>query len=134
MVMIRFMRTMLRLPGRWVAWVGLLVAANMVAPLFFLPRPEALVVLGALMLGAVTQMTLFARLGFVRLLGVGHVWWLVMLPWLWTRADVLRPEGAFGWWISAVVLLNSLSLVIDTTDVARYLMGDRAPQIADELG
>jgi hypothetical protein len=134
MVMIRFMKTLLRLPSRWVAWVGLLVAANMIAPLFFLPRMEAVVVLAALMLGALTQMAMFARLGFVRLLGAGHVWWMLMLPWLWTRTDVLRPEGAFGWWVSAVVVLNGLSLVIDVTDVARYLMGDRAPQVGSEPG
>jgi len=63
------------MPIHWRIWVGALVTTNMVA-LFFLSHVEAWVVLIAFMLGAVTQMYMLAKKGFVRLLGLGHVYWI----------------------------------------------------------
>jgi hypothetical protein len=101
----------------------------MVAPLFFLGRLEAVVVLVGLMLGGISQMAMFGRLGFVRLLGLGHIWWIPMLVWLWARADLFAPQGAFGYWLLALFVVNSLSLLIDATDVVRYALGDRESQL-----
>ena len=124
-----FFRCMLKMPAHWIVWIAMLMAANGMAPLFYLTSPEAQLTLAAMMLGAMIQMTLYARLGFVRFLGVGHAPWLFLVPWLWLRLDTAPTNGMFRNWMLAVIVLNGLSLLIDITDVARYAMGDRAPQI-----
>ena len=127
--MIDFFRTMLTLPKPWVAWVMLLMTANMVVPLFFLGTPEGKVVLGAFMVGAVLQMAIFSAKGFVRLLGIGHIAWVPMLAWLWTRLDHAPAGSFFSYWLLATIVLVGLSLLIDGVDVVRYLRGERDPQL-----
>ncbi|MFQ5443802.1 MAG: hypothetical protein ACE5EK_04200, partial [Nitrospinales bacterium] len=111
-VMIDFFRTLLLMKKPWVIWVGMLLAANMVAPLFFIETIEAQAVLAAAMAGAMIQMVIFGNQGFVRLLGIGHVFWIPLVLWLLTRLDTDTLETPFGMWLGAVMVLNSLSLLI----------------------
>ena len=123
-----FLRGMGTLAWPWWIWVGLLGIVNMVAPLFFLGSLEARVVLAGMLTGAVVQMLIVGRLGFVRLLGIGHiVAWLPMLLWLVPRLSNLDSATPFGRWLFAVVVLDLVSLAIDLVDVGRYLAGDRQP-------
>jgi hypothetical protein len=123
-----FLRGMGSLAWPWWIWIGLLVVANGLAPLFFLGSTEARVVLAAMLLGAVVQLAIVSRLGFVRLLGLGHiVVWVPMLLWLVPRLSNLSAATVFGRWLYAVVALDLLSLAIDFVDVGRYLAGDRQP-------
>ena len=91
-LMVEFMRGVLSLKKPWIVWVMLLMAANFVAPLFFLGSAEARVVLAAFVIGACMQMAILRARGFVRLMGSGHFLWLAMLPWLATRLAA-APEG-----------------------------------------
>ena len=123
-----FTRGMASLARPWWVWVGLLGLVNVVAPLFFLGSLEAKVVLTAVLVGAGVQFAIVSRLGFVRLLGVGHiVVWVPMLLWLVPRLANLDAASAFGRWLFAVVALDLASLAIDFVDVGRYLAGDRRP-------
>ena len=126
---IGFFRTMLTLPKPWVGWVMLLMTVNMVAPLFFLDRPEGKVVLGAAVVGAALQTGIFSAKGFVRLLGAGHIAWVPMVAWLWTRLDHAPPGSLFRYWLLATIVLVCISLLIDAADVIRYLRGERDPQL-----
>jgi hypothetical protein len=126
--MLQFMKHILSMPLPWRLWVAALFMTNMGA-LVFLPRVEAWVVLGGLCLGAMLQTAIFARLGFVRLLGLGHFHWFAMLTWLFLRLDSLSGEPSFHRWVIAVSAFCGLSLVIDTIDVLRYLRGERGPTI-----
>lgn len=125
---LRFTEHIWRMPIHWRLWVAVLFLTNMGA-LLFVPRPEALVVLLGLFAGAVFQNVIFARLGFVRLLGLGHFHWFAMVAWLVVRLDSISGETWFHHWVLAVVIACALSLVIDTIDVVRYLLGDRGPTI-----
>ena len=127
--MIEFMRTMFVNGKGLAAWIVLLLAANMVGPLLFINTLEGQVVLAAFVAGALSQMVLFAAKGFVRLLGIGHVFWVPLIPWLWSRLDELPPSGPFGYWVAAVMILNSMSLLVDVADVVRYMRGERAPHL-----
>jgi len=127
--MIDFFRTMLTLPKPWVAWVMLLMTANMIIPLFYLRTTEGKIVLAAAVLGAITQTAIFSAKGFVRLLGIGHIAWVPMVYWLWTRLDAAPAGSLFRYWIVATLVLVSLSVLIDATDVIRYLRGERDPQL-----
>jgi len=120
---------MLLLPTPWVIWVALLVLFNLILPWFFIAAVEAKVVLVAFMPAAFIQMAIFSRRGFVRLLGVGHFVWLPMIPWLWARLELAEPTTYFLYWMTVVIVLDSLSLLVDIVDVVRYLLGEREPTV-----
>ena len=122
-----FMKTMLMMPKPWVGWLGMLTFANFISPLIFITTLEGQVVLGTGIVSAMIQMGIFQAKGFVRLLGIGHSPWIPMLVWLWPRLD--WDFSIFAYWILALIVLNSLSLIIDAVDVARYLMGERDPHL-----
>jgi hypothetical protein len=107
---------------------------NLVGPLFFLGRFEAWVVLAAYFTAAGVILTLHRRLGWVRLLGIGHFVWLPMLPWLILRGTATGVDGLFALWLFSVVCIDGISLVIDIVDVLRYLGGDRRPIVASAGG
>ncbi len=129
-VLVGFNKGVLAMAKPWQAWMVLLVLMNLVLPLFFLGKPEATVVLVGIMVSMFIMMTLFARFGFVRLLGLGHIPWLFTIPWLWLQlGQTIENGGTFYYWLLAVVVLDSISLVIDAVDVVRYWMGERQPTI-----
>ena len=94
--------------------------------------PEGKVVLGAMVFGAFLQTAIFSVKGFVRLLGIGHIAWVPMVAWLWTRLELAPPTSLFRYWLLAVIVLASLSLLIDVADVIRYLRGERDPTVTAE--
>jgi len=132
-ILIGFNRGVLAMAKPWQLWMFFLVAANLVLPFFFLGTPEAIVVLAGVGVSMVIMMTLFAKLGYVRLLGLGHIPWLFMVPWLWSRLGQTAESGYFYYWLLAVVVLDSISLVIDTVDVVRYWKGERTPMITADI-
>ena len=113
----------------WRAWLGLLMIANLVVPVYFIGSQEGKVVLGCMLFGATLQMLIIRRLGFVRLLGVAHVAWLPMIWWLAGRLEALEAGTLFYGWILATIALNTTSLAIDAMDVTRWLRGDRTPTV-----
>ena len=131
-VALDFMRTMLRFPAGWLVWIAALMLVNGVVPVFLLPAPEAAVTLATFMLAAVLQMTLFGRFGFVRLLGIGHAPWLVLVPWAWLRLGALPVGSPIRFWLISLVLLNTGSLLVDGADVVRYIRGERDPVLTLE--
>ena len=67
--------------------------------------------------------------GFTRLIGLGHAPWLILVPWLVTR--VLAMDGVnddsgltLKIWLWVVVLLNSVSLLVDALNVYAYMQGE----------
>ncbi len=128
-VMLRFMKTMFVNGPGLTAWISLLLLANMVVPLVLIATIEGQLVLAAAMAGALTQTAIFATKGFVRLLGVGHVFWVPLIVWLWTRVGGFPPDSPFTVWITSVIVLNGVSLTIDVSDVWRYVAGERRPHL-----
>ena len=126
---LRFNQGLFSMPPLWQAWLLALVSANLIAPLFFLGRLEAQVVIAALVLSMVFMTILTGRFGFSRILGLGHIWWVPLLGFLWSRLADVPPTDAFGLWLRAVMALNVTSLIIDTVDVVRFLAGERAETV-----
>ena len=112
-------------------WVLLLISVNIITPFFFLEHVEAQVVLAAGALGMVLMTALTARFGFSRIIGVGHIAWLPLLGFLWTRLPDVPATDAFGLWLRAVIMLDAISLGFDALDVVRFLRGDRAETVLD---
>ena len=127
--MIGFTKGLMSMPMPWLVWLGLLLAVNVVGPIYFFEALEAKVVLVAFLASLGLMTAIFAAKGFVRLLGIGHILWVPMVPWLWIRLDQVGPGEPIGYWITAVIILDSISLIIDGIDVLRYLKGERRPHI-----
>lgn len=121
-------RDLFRMPMPWPLWIVALLALNVVVPLFFWDHIEARVTLYVLLAQALVMQILHYRFGFVRLLGVAHIGWFALVPWLAMRgADGwLDPASPFGMWLWATVGVNTLSLILDVADVTRYARGERA--------
>ena len=125
----RFMKAIFSMEAPWPLWVALLMALNMIAPLFFFETLEAKAVLISTLAGAGLMKLLFYKYGFVRLLGVGHIFWVPIVIWLGSRFAEFSFESPFEIWILSIMVFNSLSLVLDAMDVVRYINGDRQPMV-----
>ncbi len=126
---IKFNKGVMRMPIHWQLWLALLVIVNFVIPLFFLNRLEAQIVVGTLVASMTLMTVLTAISGFTRLLGLGHIFWIPLLYFLWMRLEQDPADDFFGLWIRVVMVLNALSLVIDAVDVVRYIAGDRSETV-----
>jgi hypothetical protein len=107
-------------------WAICLIAVNLGA-LFFLDTFYGRVALLVALAGIAVMMVIYTRLGFVRLLGIGHVFWVPMLIWFASSLPDRQTDPALYWWVVVLIGFNAVSLVIDAADVARYLRGERAP-------
>ncbi len=122
---IKFNKGMMKMPFHWQLWLVLLLTVNLIVPFFYIDRVEAQVVLAVLVASFVLSTILTARVGFTRLLGLGHILWVPLLWFLWTHLEQNPPDDSFGIWIRTLMTLNAMSLVIDAVDVIRYIVGDR---------
>jgi len=122
---IKFNKGMMNMSTPVRLWLLALVTVNLVLPLFFLERVEAQVVIAVMVASMMLLTALTSITGFTRLLGLGHILWIPMLYWLWTRLDQIPADEVFGVWIRMLMSLNAVSLVIDAIDVTRYLAGER---------
>jgi len=129
--MMGFMKAILRMPVPWLFWVMLLVAVNLIVPLFFIQTVEAQLSIAALIAGAIAQSVIHARLGFVRLLGLGHIFWIPLVIWLGFRLSDTGLGDLFAIWLAALVLIDTVSLIIDGIDVVRFLSGERSPTLSN---
>jgi hypothetical protein len=111
------------LPRIWCVW---LVGVN-AACLFFITHIEAQAVLGVTALAVVVQTLVYGQLGFTRVLGTAHILWLPMFAWMAFRLDAIAADPALGKWLAVLLATNAVSLVIDCSDVFRFIKGERAP-------
>ncbi len=116
---------MFSIPVGWRIWLALLMFVNFFMPFVFYQRIEAQVIFLAAMIGVFIGLIIFKMQGFTRLLGLMHIPWFPLIYYLWVRLNQTSAYDVFEIWISTVVLLNTISLVIDVIDVTRYIAGDR---------
>ncbi|MBT5472520.1 MAG: hypothetical protein HOK41_18090 [Nitrospina sp.] len=126
---IEFMRSMFGMKAPWPIWIGFLMALNMIVPIFFIETPEAKAVLLSTFAGAGLMMLLFNKYGFVRLLGLGHIFWLPIVIWLGSRFSEFSFTTPLEIWFLLIVGVNTISLILDAIDVVRYFNGDREPMV-----
>lgn len=107
----------------------MLIISNGVIPVFFLERLEAQVVVLTLVASMILMTVLTAFSGFKRLLGLGHVLWIPLIYFLWLRLEQNPADDFFGIWTRVLMTLNATSLVIDSVDVGRYIVGDRSETV-----
>jgi len=111
----------------WIhVWVSWLAAINLLS-LRFWDEPLAKLVLATFLLSAMLMMALYARYGFEKILGLGHILWLGLLPYL-----LISIPGAgcgFQSYLIALTVSIGISLAFDVVDVWTYFAGhDRRVQ------
>ncbi len=127
---IKYHKGALLLPWYWRIWGMLLFAANIVAPLIFIQRFEGQVVIAVSLVNALLFTILTRYTGFSRLLSLAHILWPPMIVYLFTRLDAVPADSAASVWLRILLVLNSLSVLIDITNVYRYCAGERAEMVS----
>jgi hypothetical protein len=125
--LVDFIKNIFKMPKAWWPWMVALPMVNL-SSIFFLPRMEAWVILLTGLLAATIMTTLHSRLGYVRLVGIGHFVWIPMLIWLGFRLDNIPDGTLFRRWILTLMVMNTVSLLLDIIDLTHYLLGDRTPR------
>jgi hypothetical protein len=117
-----FFSELLKQP-RWVAaWVACLALANM-ASLFFWAEPLAKTIFITFIASAVAMMALYSYFGFEKILGIGHVLWIVLLPFI--LLQLVHIDGAFLLYLVTLSIFLAISLVFDVIDVWKYFQNMR---------
>ena len=111
------------IPRVWAIW---LMTVNL-ACVAFITHIEGQVALAAAGVATLCMAAVYQRFGFTRILGVFHAAWIPMLAWLATRWDIIQQDQALATWVVLVIVTNTISLVVDATDVTRFLKGERKP-------
>lgn len=102
----------------WVfVWVNILMVVNF-AGLFFLDQAVAQVVVGTFAITATLMMCLYYFFGMSKILGLGHILWLALIPYLIAIFAELNTQMQV--FASIVIIVNSISLVFDIRDVVQY--------------
>ncbi len=125
----------------WVQmWVQILVVVNIAAVLFVLKkkertlsiRIEAVAIVASFILAGAMMAWMYGQIGFVRLLGLPHlVFWLPVYIWLLLKFRRGEFGPPFKYYLLLYFLIAGISLVIDVSDVTRYLLGERQPLLFD---
>ena len=119
----------------WVQiWVQILVVVNLAAIFFvvvrkdgkFSVRIEAIAIVASFVLAGAMMTWMYTQIGFVRLLGLPHlIFWLPIYVWLLLKFRAGAFDAPFKYYLLLYFLIAGISLVIDLSDVTRYLIGER---------
>ena len=91
-------------------------------------RMLGLYVLGTIVATVIIMVFMHTQMGMVRLLGIVHVvLWTPMVFILWRRLSTDPPKRIYAMAIILLMVISSAALLFDYYDVARWILGERAP-------
>ena len=101
-------------------WVPYLVAINLLSLLFW-GEPQSRVILVVFILSSMLMMVLYARFGFEKILGLGHILWIPLLAYL--LMSIPAAAGTFKLYLAVLAASIAVSLAFDIVDVWTYVRG-----------
>lgn len=113
----RFFLELMRQPVWIPLWVFFLMLVNM-ATVAFWSEPLAKVIFITFMVSAALMMGLYARFGFSKILGLGHVLWIPLL--VCVIIQIPRADVGFRNYLVVFSVFVAVSLAFDVTDVWQY--------------
>lgn len=120
---LQFFQTLFSQSTPIVLWVSLLVIGNMSSVLFVKDKIEARWILGLFIGNAFFMGLLHFYFGYVKILGLSHVLvWTPLIVYLWKRRENFEDGSFYKKWIYFIMIINSLSLILDYADVVRYFL------------
>ena len=129
---IRFNRGVLRLPIGVRLWMLLVGSANFILPVIYFQQSEARIVLLTFLASFLLMVLITGTSGFTRLVGLGHIFWVPLVLLLVNRLDSIPATDTYGIWIRSVIVLNTISLVLDAVDAVRFARGERSEIVSVE--
>lgn len=115
-------------------WLPILLGGAFILPLTLLiwktTRWAAVISVAAALIGAVTTNLLYAKMGYVKLLGLPHILvWTPLVAYLLfkLRSPVITIAPKVI--MSVICAVIVISLAFDYFDVIRYLLGNRAAAV-----
>lgn len=127
--LLKFVKGLLKMGPFVVLWLGVLIAFNFAIPLYFWPQIEAIITIAVFLTGALLMIVLTHYFGFTRILGLGHILWIPLVGYLGFQLLGAPLSVTFYQWMAGTVVIDSISLIIDISDVIRYLRGDKHPLV-----
>jgi hypothetical protein len=128
-IMTQFNADMAAASPAWVGlWVNVMVLVLALSIPFSFVRKESRWILLGTILGMAGTIVAYSHFGFTRILGIGHIlfWTPTLLYMLRQRQNWKVSSTWFGKWITLAALVMAISLAFDVTDLARWLLGERA--------
>lgn len=130
-----YLDAMTRSPEWVLIWLQVLVGVLSISILFSLFRHEARAILFGTLMGMGMVIVIYSQFGFTRILGVGHIlFWtptLFYMVSLQGTADVAKTW--FGRWLWLAIVVMGASLILDYSDLMRYLLGEREAIVLSEV-
>lgn len=115
-------------------WGASLNIPQLLGGLMFIATLEGQLVLTTLIFTLVVAGQIHRKTPFSRLIGLCHLPWLALLPWLLYRLQAAEhplPLQVWGYYVAATI---SISLVFDAFDVYRYAKGQKTFSWASKAG
>ena len=106
-------------------WGGALNIPQVVGGVFFFDHAEAQAILVVAILGLIVAGQIHKKAAFSRMIGMCHLPWLLLLPWLiYRQANIEYPFWLEAWlyYSSATI---AASLIFDAMDFYRYSKGQK---------
>jgi hypothetical protein len=115
-------------------WGALLNIPQLIGGLLFITTTVGQLVLATLIVTLVVAGQIHRKSPFSRLIGLCHVPWLALLPWLVYRLQTAEHPVHLQIWGYYVAATISISLMFDVLDVYRYAKGQRTFSWASKEG
>ena len=107
------------------AWGAALNIPQVIGGLVFIKTLEGQLVLATVVATLIVAGQIHRNTPFSRLIGLCHIPWLALLPWLVVRLQAQEHSIALQVWGYYVVVTIAISLVFDAIDVYRYAKGQK---------
>ena len=117
-----------KMPLLWKVWVLLLFSINLSGGIAFIDNAAGKSAIVSLVGAAIVMAVIYARHGFVRLLGLGRIlFWLPMEIEFSLNLIKGNPQGLFFAWLLTLLIINGICICMDFIDVIRFALGDSKP-------
>ena len=102
-----------------------MVVINFFIPLALIFKFEAQVTIVCALVGLGMGLVIFKMDGYRRLLALMHLPWVFLVVFLYGRLEEYPLWDWGGIWLRTIIVVNSISLVIDTKDIILYFLGKK---------
>jgi hypothetical protein len=113
----QFFLELLRQPAWIPLWVFFLMLVNMASVAFWSERLAKAIFI-TFLVSAALMMGMYARFGFSKILGMGHVLWIPLL--IYVAFQIPRAESGFKTYLVVFSVSIAVSLTFDIIDVWQY--------------
>lgn len=130
-----YLDAMTRSPDWVLIWLQVLVGVLSISILFALFRHEARAILFGTLMGIGMVIVIYSQFGFTRILGVGHIlfWTPTLFYMVSLQGTAAVAKTWFGRWLWLAIVVMGISLILDYSDLMRYLLGEREVIVLPEV-